>query len=227
MTLGFVHHPRFEQLTMAVIVVNAAILTAETFASGSTLVALKMADKVCLAYFLAEIGLRLTAAMQGEGLRTFLRNGWNIFDIVATMAAFIPGLGALRTLRLLRLVARIPAFRDTVEDLLHACKRSAALLALMVLLLFLGALTGTLAFQHTLPELFGSLSASFITAFGLMLGDNVGEVMRTLWAINTTLALVFMLYTALMAVLVLSLVVSIVIEVAQSRQKARSGQDEL
>lgn len=221
--LAWVNSPRTESLVMAVILLNAVILTAETMASGSTLQALKWADKACLAFFLAEIGLRLAAAItSGQGLKSWFQQGWNVFDVVATLAAFIPGLGALRTLRLLRLVARIPAFKDTVEDLLHACQRSLALFALMLLLLFLGALTGTLGFQHALPELFGSVPTSVITVFGLMLGDNVAENLRQMWAIEWKLAVVFMLYTLLIAILVLSLVVSIVIEVAQARQKQRS-----
>ena len=53
--LAWVNSPRTESLVMAVILLNAVILTAETMASGSTLQALKWADKACLAFFLAEI----------------------------------------------------------------------------------------------------------------------------------------------------------------------------
>ena len=226
---ALVAHPRFEALTIGVIVVNALILAAETMVpnGSTTLFALKIADKLCLTYFITEITLRMTASVQsGEGLRGFFKKGWNVFDVVTTLAAFIPGLGALRTLRLLRIVAKVEAFRDTVEDLLHACQRSASLLGLVVMLLFIGALTATLAYQYTLPELYGNLAQSFITMFGFMLGDNVSENIRNMWAIDWRIASIFMVYVTLMAILVLSLVVSIVIEVAQARQKQRVGEDE-
>jgi voltage-gated sodium channel len=218
---------RFEIATNVLIIFNAGVLALETLATGTPLRVLHVLDKLCLAYFVAEILLRIGASIQhshnrvGVGCRQFMRQGWNVFDVVATLAAFVPGLGALRTLRLLRLVARVPMFKSTVEDLLHACQKAAGLLLLTLLLLAVGALTGTLAFQTTMPEHFGNLGVALITVFGMMLADEVRATLTTMAQHNVALAVVFGVYALTMAVLIVSLVVSIVIEVAQARLKEK------
>ncbi len=219
-------HPRFEATTNTIIIANAFILALETMVGGTVLMVLKGLDKLCLVYFVTEILLRIGASIErqksaGRGLHDFLSSGWNIFDVVATLAAFVPGLGALRTLRLLRLVARVPMFKTTVEDLLHACQKAAGLLLLTLLLLSVGALTGTLAFQETMPEHFGNLGTALITVFGMMLADEVRATLSIMAQHNVALAMVFGVYILTLAVLVVSLVVSIVIEVAQSRLKEK------
>ena len=169
----FIQHPRTEKIVVGVIVANALILTAETMVHGPLLAILKVLDTACLVFFVLEILLRLGAAAEPDrgqpwarrpwlAVKRFSQNGWNIFDVCATLAAFVPGLNALRTLRLLRLIAQVPMFRATVEDLLHACQRTLPLIMLAALLLFVGALTGVLAFGQVMPDLFGNLAIKYL-----------------------------------------------------------------
>ncbi|MGV3695380.1 MAG: ion transporter, partial [Paracoccus marcusii] len=84
---GFIHGPRAQGVITAVILFNALILGLETWprvmaAAGPLLIAL---DRVCLAIFVIEIGLKLYA----RGLR-FFRDGWNVFDFIVVGIAVLP-----------------------------------------------------------------------------------------------------------------------------------------
>lgn len=219
-------HRWFDRAIYGLILLNAAVLAAETMASGTTLTILKIIDKTCLVLFVVELALRMTVEVQrqgqvGLGLRVFFSKGWHVFDALAVLIALVPGLGALRTLRVLRLLAQVPAFKDVVEDLLHACHKASALLALTLILMFLGALTCTLAFQAELPDKFGTLGISLITVFGLTLADEVRETLMAIAEVHSLWAFGIGAYVLTMAVLIISLVVSIVIEVTQERMREK------
>jgi voltage-gated sodium channel len=225
--LDWVGNPLFERIAIGVIVANALILALETVMQGSALMTLKVLDKVCLVFFIGEIGLRFTYCVRDSawkwqaGARRYLHDGWNLFDVFVIVAAFLPGLGALRTLRLLRLVAKLPAFRETVEDLLHACQKSWQVFSLAMFLTFIGALTGTLAFQEVMPNEFGNLKRAFITCYSMMFGDNVSGILSTMSSFSLPLTLLFAFFVMLMHGLVLALVVSLVIDLVQQRRTAK------
>nr|MBA3332508.1 ion transporter [Actinomycetota bacterium] len=76
---------------------------------------LDLVNAACLAVFIAELGLRITAYWPRPW--RFFTNGWNIFDFVVVMAAFVPGirqnstlLRLVRLLRIVRLVRCFPTF---------------------------------------------------------------------------------------------------------------------
>ncbi len=223
----WVGNPTFERIAIGVIVANAVILALETMVQDAALVVLTMLDKLCLLFFVGEIGLRCCHCVRaahwqwGVGAKVYLRDGWNLFDIFVVVAAFLPGLGALRTLRLLRLVAKLPSFRDTVEDLLHACQKSWQVFSLALFLTLIGALTGTLAFQDVMPAEFGTLKRAFITCYSMMFGDNVSGILSAMSGISVPLTLLFAFFVMLMHGLVLALVVSLVVDLVQQRRTAK------
>jgi voltage-gated sodium channel len=94
---------------------------------GSLLVTL---DKICLAIFLVEIGIKL-AAYRGR----FWRSGWNVFDVLVVAIALVPGAGpwavlrSLRVLRVLRLLTVIPSLRKVVAAFLHSIPGLAGVVA--------------------------------------------------------------------------------------------------
>ncbi len=224
-SLSWVNSSRFENLSIGVIGANALILALETMAVAPWYTYLVIADKLCLLFFVTEIGLRITATHHMlnskswySTLSHFFKDGWHVFDFIAILCSFIPGLGALRTLRLLRLVAKLHAFRGPVEDLLHACRSSWQLFCLAFFLTFLGALTGTLAFQTKLPDLFGNLTIAMITCYSMMFGDNVSGNLSAMAEHNLILTMVFACFVMLMHGLILALVVSLVVDMAQQRR---------
>ena len=122
-TAHFVESKPVQTLVVAVILLNAAILGMETdagiMAAHGTL--LQAADKACLAFFVLELGLKMSAY---RGL--FWRNGWNWFDFIVVGIALAPGTGpwavlrSLRVLRVLRLLTVVPQMRRVVAAFLHS-----------------------------------------------------------------------------------------------------------
>ncbi|MEO0913923.1 MAG: ion transporter, partial [Pseudomonadota bacterium] len=115
-----IEHPRFEQVILALIVINAITLGMETSPwimerIGPFLIAL---DTAILGVFVIEILLRLTVDFRG-----FWRNPWRIFDFAVVAIALIPTTGplsvlrAFRILRVLRLISAVKAMRRVVSGL--------------------------------------------------------------------------------------------------------------
>ena len=82
----------FTVVVVATIALNAVVLGLQTYEGleerwGSLLDALNAA---CLAVFLIELGVRIASYWPRPWL--FFRNGWNVFDFVVVLAAFVPGI---------------------------------------------------------------------------------------------------------------------------------------
>ena len=86
---------RFQNLILALIVLNAITLGLETWppamqAAGGLILAL---DRIALVIFTVEVGLRILA----HGLR-FFRDPWSIFDFVVVAIALISGVASRRSI---------------------------------------------------------------------------------------------------------------------------------
>ncbi len=156
---------------VAVILLNAAILGLETSPAvmakwGTWLVTL---DKICLAVFLVEIGIKIAAY---RGL--FWRSGWNIFDVLVVGVALVPGAGpwavlrSLRVLRVLRLLTVIPSLRKVVAAFLHSIPGLAGVVAVMAIFFYTAGVLATRLFGESYPDWFGSLGKSLYTLFQVM-----------------------------------------------------------
>jgi voltage-gated sodium channel len=156
---------------IAVIIFNAILLGMETSPTimghaGDLILAL---DRICLAIFVAEIGLKLIA----HGHR-FFRNGWNIFDFVIVGIALLPDaqslsvLRALRILRVLRVVSVAPRLRRVVEGFVTALPGMGSVFLLMAIIFYIGAVMATKLFAASFPDWFGSLGQSAYTLFQIM-----------------------------------------------------------
>jgi voltage-gated sodium channel len=156
---------------VAIIIINAAILGLETSPGimanwGTLLVAL---DKMCLAVFLVEIGIKIAAY---RGL--FWRSGWNVFDVLVVAIALAPGAGpwsvlrSLRVLRVLRLLTVIPSLRKVVAAFLHSIPGLAGVVAVMAIFFYTAGVLATRLFGQNYPDWFGSLGKSLYTLFQVM-----------------------------------------------------------
>ena len=168
---GFIHGPRAQGVITGVILFNALILGLETWprvmaAVGPLLVTL---DRVCLAIFVIEIGLKLYA----RGLR-FFRDGWNVFDFIVVGIAVLPAtqglsvLRAMRILRLLRIVSVTPRLRRVVEGFLSALPGMASVFLLMGIIFYIFSVMATKLFGATFPEWFGDMGNSAYSLFQIM-----------------------------------------------------------
>ena len=168
---AFIDRPGVQNLILAVILFNAAILGLETsqtvMAQAGGLIALL--DKICLTIFVAEIAAKLFA--RGGG---FFRNGWNLFDFVIVGISLIPAaqglsvLRALRILRLLRVLSVTPSLRRVVEGLMNALPGMGSVFLLMGIIFYIGSVIATKLFGSAFPDWFGTLGRSAYSLFQIM-----------------------------------------------------------
>ena len=156
---------------IGVILFNAVVLGLETSepamaAAGPLIVTL---DRLCLAIFVIEIGLKLIA----HGGR-FFRSGWNLFDFAIVAVSLVPAaqtfsvLRALRILRVLRVVSAAPRLRRVVEGFITALPGMGSVFLLMAIIFYIGAVMATKLFAVSFPQWFGSLGQSAYSLFQIM-----------------------------------------------------------
>lgn len=156
---------------VGVILFNAIILALETDRQILTnfYLPLKIADKICLLIFMAEIFVKLVAFRW-----LFWRNGWNVFDFVVVAIALVPGAGpwavlrSLRVLRVLRLLTVLPSLRKVVAAFLHALPGLSGVIAVMFVFFFTAGVLATNLFGQSFPDWFGTLGRSLYTLFQIM-----------------------------------------------------------
>jgi len=224
--LDLVKHPYFERTIVVLILLNAVILALETSPSamalaGPLLVAL---DRIILALFVAEIGLRLAFDFKG-----FWRDPWRIFDFAVVAIALVPTSGpfsvfrAFRILRVLRLISTVPSMRRVVNGLLQAMPGMGAIVFLLALIFFVFSVITTKLYAASFPEWFGSLGASSYTLFQIMTLESwsmgivrpVTEVYPWSWAL-------FVPFIVVTAFAVLNLFIGVIVDAMQSQQNAEA-----
>ncbi len=168
---ALVEGTRFQALITVAIMVNAVTLGLETSdqimaAAGDVLLFI---DRTILVLFVFELTVRLAA----QRLR-FFRNGWNVFDFVIIGITLLPTTGnlsvlrAFRILRVLRLLSVVPQLRRVVEALLKSMPGMGAIVGVLTLFFYVGAVLSTKMFGEAFPDWFGTLGASMYTLFQIM-----------------------------------------------------------
>ncbi len=161
----------FERFIITVIVINAIGLGLETSpeAMASIGPVVEQLDRIAIAIFVVEIGLKLFVYRLG-----FFRSGWNIFDLAIVSAALVPAgeqfsvLRALRILRALRLISVVPSMRKVIAGLFSAIPSIGTVIVMLLLLFYISAVMATKLFGEAFPEWFGSLGASLYSLFQIM-----------------------------------------------------------
>ncbi|HLM54192.1 MAG TPA: ion transporter [Pseudoxanthomonas sp.] len=167
----FIRQPRFQQLVLLLIVINAITLGMETsegiMRSFGGLI--HFVDKVILSVFVAEVLVRLYVHRG-----SFFRDPWSIFDFVVVGIALVPAAGqfsvlrALRVLRVLRVLTIVPSMRQVVGALLGAVPGLLSIAAVLFLIYYVAAVIGTNLFGAEFPDWFGDIGRSLYTLFQVM-----------------------------------------------------------
>ena len=169
----------FRNFITTLIIVNAIILgvlTYERSLPGGFVSSLSWFDQAVTVIFAVEIALKLFVYRLN-----FFRQGWNWFDFLVVGISLIPGgaafsvLRAMRVLRVLRLLHIVPMMRRITEALLNALPGMGAILAVLALLTYVGAVMATNMYGQTdnpeVVELFGDLPRSAYSLFQVMTMD--------------------------------------------------------
>ena len=217
---------RFQTVIIALIVFNAVVLGLETSttvmaAIGGVLVAL---DRIVLAVFVVELALRMAAF----GWR-FFRDAWNVFDFVVVAIALVPASGpfavlrALRVLRVLRLISTVPRMRRVVQALLTAIPGMGAIIALLMLLFYVGAVIATKLFSASFPQWFGTLGASFYTLFQVMTLESWSMgIVRPVLEVYPYAWIFFVPFILVTAFTMLNLFIAVIVNAMQSQHEVES-----
>jgi len=216
---------RFQQVIMAVILINAVTLGAE---ASPPLVdrygtALHTLDRVALAIFVAELGLKLYAYR----LR-YVRDPWNCFDFLVVGIALVPATGAfavlraLRVLRVLRLISLVPSMRRVVGTLLASLPGVASIVGLLVLITYVAAVMATKLFGDITPEHFGDLGASLWTLFQVMTGESWPDVAGAVMAERPAAWVFFLIYILISSFVVLNLFLAVVVSAMESVKESEA-----
>lgn len=168
----FVYSPFFSNFILGVIVFNAVLIGAETYIH---LPGFKLLERICVAIFVIEIILKFRFS---DSKIAYLRDGWNIFDIIVVGSALIPNVSSavsalriLRVLRVLRLVKSVPELRMIVSVLARSISSMTYIGLLMFIVFYVYAVAGVVLFGQKQPE-FANLHEAFFTLFRLLTADN-------------------------------------------------------
>ncbi len=206
----------FQRFVTILIVLNGITLGLETSdavmaVAGDVLLAF---DATVLAVFVFEIAAKL--AYRGAG---FFRSGWNIFDFCIVGIALMPASGplavlrALRILRILRLISVVPALRRVVGALLHAVPGLLSVMAIILLLFYVGSVLATKLFGDAFGLWFGSIGASMYTLFQIMTLESWSMgIVRPVMEIYPYAWLFFIPFIIITSFAVLNLFIGIIVD---------------
>ncbi|MEU4804036.1 ion transporter [Actinosynnema sp. NPDC023587] len=210
---------RFQQVIIAVIVVNAVALGCET---SPAVVAtygelLSAVDRVALTVFVLELAARLYAHRLA-----FFRDPWNCFDFVVIGLSLIPAAGplavvrSLRILRALRLVAMVPSMRRVVSALVKSIPGLLSLTGLLLLLLYVGGVVAINLFRRSGDVRFEDLGSTVLTLFQITTGDGWSDVMRDLMREQPLAWIFFVCYLLVGTFTMLNLFIAVVCSAMES-----------
>ena len=211
---------------MSVILVNGAVLGAMTF-DGAVETAggfLHWVDHVCLGFFTLEV----MAGIMSFGRRPwrYFRDGWNTFDFVIVVASFMPGLREnvtilrmLRLARIVRIFRSLPSLRLILVAAGKALPKSAGVMALTGVVMYLWAMIGWIAFNSTDDEHFGTVGKALLNLFQLVAFDDMGNVMRDSMAANMWTLPYYVVFILFGAFILVNIMIGVVLTSMDEAQK--------
>lgn len=220
----------FGVLVFGVIMANAGVLGVETYGGAVERwhTELKALEHVFLAFFTAEILLR--AAAHADRPRDFLRDPWNLFDVVVVVLAFLPiarenatVLRLLRLARVLRAARFLPQVRIVITAVGKSLPGTLSFLLVGTLLLYVYAMVGWVFFADDDPEHYGSIGRSGLTLFLLITLDGLGDAVRAGLEISRWTIVYFASFVLLGSFVLVNLLIGVVIN---SLEEARAMEEE-
>lgn len=226
---AFLERPLVRTGITALIIFNAIILGVLTYRaslSPGLVTLLEFFDSAITWVFVAEISLKLYVYRF-----QFFKEGWNVFDISVIALSLIPGasaftvLRALRVLRVLRLLRFVPMMKRITEALLKSIPGMGAILAVIILVIYVGAVMATNMYGNTanaeVRDMFGTLPDAALTLFQLMTMDGWSDILGAVTDDGHPYAWVFFLiFIFVGSFAILNLFIALIVEALTEEQKA-------
>ncbi|MEV6865651.1 ion transporter [Streptosporangium subroseum] len=224
---SFLETSRFQRALVAVIVLNAITIGCETSSYLTDRIGglLHVVDRIILAVFVVELAVRLYA-YRGA----FFKDPWNWFDALIVGIALIPASGpasvlrALRILRALRLVSAVPSMRKVVAALLAAIPGMAAIIGLLLLVMYISAVLSTKLFGEIAPEYFAELPTSLFSLFQIMTGEAWPDIAEQVMQEQPWAWVFFVGYILISTFVVLNLFIAVVVNAMDDQNTSAEEQ---
>lgn len=225
-----IEHPWFRHSITALIVMNAVVLGVLTYEKSLTpglASSLHLLDQMVTYVFAVEIILKLFVYRL-----QFFKSGWNWFDFLVVGVSLAPGSSsfsvtrALRVLRVLRLLHVVPMLKRITEALLKALPGMGAIVAVLALFTYVGAVMATNMFGDTDNEevllLFGDLPKSAYSLFQVMTMDGwrFEVVQKVIDDGNPYAWVFFLIFIFIASFAVLNLFIALIVDALQQEQRA-------
>jgi voltage-gated sodium channel len=220
----------FRNFITTLIIVNAVILgllTYERELPARFVASFAWFDRAVTIIFAIEIATKLLVYRLN-----FFKSGWNWFDFLVVAVSLVPGgaafsvLRAMRVLRILRLLHIVPMLRRITEALLNALPGMGAILAVLALLTYVGAVMATNLFGDTenaeVLQLFGDLPSSAYSLFQVMTMDGwrFEVVQKVVDDGNPYAPLFFLIFIFIASFAVLNLFIALIVDALAAEQRA-------
>ncbi|MHA7857489.1 MAG: ion transporter [Henriciella sp.] len=227
---SFIEGKLFRNFITTLIIVNAVILgilTYERSMPDEFVSSLSWFDQAVTIVFCIEIALKISVYRL-----SFFKSGWNWFDFLVVGISLVPGgaafsvLRAMRVLRILRLLHIVPMMRRITEALLNALPGMGAILAVLALLTYVGAVMATNLFGDTTNEevlqLFGDLPSSAYSLFQVMTMDGwrFEVVQKVVDDGNPYAPFFFLIFIFIASFAVLNLFIALIVDALAAEQRA-------
>lgn len=226
---GWVESSPIQRVLIALILLNALVLGLESYpelaARWGGLLAL--IDRVILAVFVLEIGVRIAAHRL-----SYFRDPWSVFDFVVVGIALVPASGpfavlrALRVLRVMRLISMVPSMRRVATGLLTAIPGLFSVVGIIAVILYVSAVMATKLFGAEFPQWFGTLGESAYTLFQIMTLESWSmAIARPVMEIFPYAWLFFVVYILVSTFTMLNLFIAVVVNAMQQEgQREHAGE---
>lgn len=224
----------FRNVITGLIIVNAIILGVLTYSDelpAALVASLDWFDRAVTIIFACEVGLKLAVYRM-----SFFKSGWNWFDFGVIGISLLPGaeafsvLRAMRVLRVLRLLHIVPMMRRITEALLKSLPGMGAILAVLALLTYVGAVMATNMFGDTdnpeVQQLFGDLPSSAYSLFQVMTMDGwrFEVVQKVVDDGHPYAPFFFLIFIFIASFAVLNLFIALIVDALAADQRAATGE---
>lgn len=176
----------FSNLVLAAIIVAGAIAGLETVPAITSQFGgqLSMLNHFVTFIFVVEIAAKIGAC--GSKPWLFFKDGWNVFDFIIVVTAFLPlhaeyvtVLRLARLLRFFRLVRALPRLQIIVGALLKSIPSMGYVALLLSILFYIYGILAVSLFSTNDPFHFENLLTAALTLFGCATGEGWVDVMYT------------------------------------------------
>ena len=208
-------HRAFEAFIIIIIIASALLVGVKTYAVPDWMIlVIDGLDLLITLIFVVEISVRFLGESRK---RDFFKNGAvSLIPIDDTDMALVARL--IRVFRVLRMISIIPELRILLNSLIQALPRLGYVAALIFIIFYIYAATGSLFFEKINPTLWGNIAVSMLTLFRVMTFEDWTDVMYETMAVYPLSWIFYLSFIFLTTFAFLNMVIGIVVNVLEEEQ---------